>query len=411
MDKQKVYAHLTKAKSYWVPAGFVLVAISCLYIGIGIGNGSIALGKDAVFKESVQSKDVPKDLNYASVERVYDKIRASYDGKLDNEKLLDGLKAGLAQATGDTYTEYLSVKDAKAFNEQLTGTFSGIGAELSKDENGTIIVIAPISGYPAEKAGVRAKDLIVSVNDEKTTGWTVDQAVTKIRGEAGTKVKIKVVRDAAKELEFEITREQIKIPSVESEMLDGNVGYIKISRFGEDTVELTQQAATKFKESGVKGVILDVRGDPGGLLDASVGVSSLWLDPGQTVLLEKRGGVTIKTFKAKGSPTLKGIPTVVLINEGSASASEITAGALRDNKAATLIGVKSFGKGSVQQLEPLGDGSMIKITIARWFTPSGKGIDKEGIEPDNKVERTEEDFKSNKDPQKDAAIDFLKSKQ
>jgi carboxyl-terminal processing protease len=224
----------------------------------------------------------------------------------------------------------------------------------------------------------------------------------------GTKVKLKIIRDASKELDFEITRAQITIPSVESEILPGNIGYLKISRFSDDTASLSRDAANSFKKAGVKGVILDMRSNPGGLLDASVDVSSLWLPPGKTILEEKREGVVVKTFKAKGTAVLQGIPTVVLINEGSASASEITAGALKDNGAATLMGVKSFGKGSVQQLDKLPGGAILKVTIARWFTPSGKNIDKEGIEPDQKVERTDDDIKNNKDPQKDKAIEFLK---
>ena len=181
-----------------------------------------------------------------------------------------------------------------------------------------------------------------------------------------------------------------------------------MSRFAEDTSKLTREAANKFKAANVKGVILDVRGDPGGLLDAAVDLSSLWLDKGAKVLDEKRGEVIVKSYAAKGNPVLKGIPTVVLINEGSASASEITAGALKDNNAATLMGEKSYGKGSVQSLVRLGDGGVLKVTIAKWFTPGGRNINKDGIDPDQEVKRTDEDFKNNRDPQRDAAVNFLK---
>jgi carboxyl-terminal processing protease len=183
---------------------------------------------------------------------------------------------------------------------------------------------------------------------------------------------------------------------------------LKVSRFGDDTTKLSREAARKFKDAKVRGVILDVRSDPGGLLEASVDLASLWLDKGDKVLDEKRGEVVVKSYSAKGNPLLNGIPTVVLINEGSASASEITAGALKDNEAATLIGVKTFGKGSVQSLVRLGDGGVLKVTIAKWFTPDGRNINKEGIEPDQEVKRTTEDFDANRDPQKDAAIEFLK---
>jgi len=372
-------------------------------LGINVGNGRLAIGANKPV-----SSELPDNLDYSSVEAIYDKLRANYDGELDQSALLDGLKQGLASASGDPYTEYFNSKDAKEFDDELNGSFTGIGAELGKRADGGIEIISPIAGFPAEKAGLKAKDLIAEIDGKSTIGLTVTEAVNKIRGEAGTKVTLKIVRNNAQELNFEITRAQITIPSVKHEIVDGNIGVITISRFGPDTVQLAKEAADSFKQANVKGVILDLRSDPGGLLDAAVGVSSLWLDKSQTVLLEKRDGKVVKTYHATGNPVLKGVKTVVLINDGSASASEITAGALKDNNAATLIGAKSYGKGSVQQLLQLGDGSMLKVTSAHWFTPSGKGIDKSGLEPDQKVERSDDDIKNNKDPQKDAAIQSLR---
>lgn len=372
-------------------------------LGVGVGNSAL-LGN---FKRSsTQNASLPDNLDYASVEAIYDQLRQSYDGDLQQDALLDGLKQGLAKATGDPYTEYFNAKDAKEFDDELNGSFTGIGAELGKDASGTIQVISPIPGFPAEKAGLKAKDLIIEVDATSTTGFSISEAVSKIRGEANTTVKLKVVRDG-EELNFEIKRAQITVPSVKSEILPGNIGLLTISRFGPDTAQLARDAATSFKQTGVKGVILDLRSNPGGYLDKSVSVSSLWLDKSQKVLLEKQDGQVVKTFYASGNPVLKGIKTVVLINEGSASASEITAGALKDNNAATLIGSKSYGKGSVQQPIDLAGGAIIKITTAHWFTPSGKGIDRSGLEPDQKVERSDDDFKNNRDPQKDAAIQTL----
>lgn len=384
--------------------GFVALLIFSL--GVGVGSGRISVGPNAGLRSS-QNKNLPEDLDYKTVEQVYDSIKANYDGELNAEELLDGLKEGLAKSTGDPYTEYMNPKAAKEFDQDLNGTFSGIGAELSKDKE-FVVIVSPIAGYPAERAGLKSKDIIAEIDGESAYDLSVSEAVSKIRGEVGTKVKLKIVRENSESLEFEITREQITIPSVNSEILEGNIGYLKVSRFAEDTTKLTREAANKFKAANVKGVILDVRGDPGGLLDAAVELSSLWLDKGDLVLKEKRGGVVVKTYTAKGNPVLGGVPTVVLINEGSASASEITAGALKDNGAATLIGDKTFGKGSVQSLVRLGDGAMLKVTIARWFTPSDKNIDKEGIEPDQEVKRTDEDFKAGKDPQRDAALSFLR---
>ncbi len=379
----------------------------CAYLvfalGVGVGKGTIQLSG---YKPA--NKNLPNNLDYSSVEQVYDTLRAHYDGSLDQTKLLDGLKQGLVKASGDPYTEYMPPEEAKEFDEQLNGSFSGIGAELGKGSDGkTVIIVSPIAGFPADKAGLRPKDIIAEIDGKSAYDISLDEAVKQIRGPKGTKVNLKIVRDQ-KTLSFDIQRDQITIPSVESKTLDGNIGYIKVSRFSEDTVKLASEAATKFKQAGVKGVILDVRGDPGGLLDAAVGVSSLWLSSDKTVLQEKRGGVVTKTYRSEGTATLAGVPTVVLINDGSASASEITAGALRDNKAATLVGVKSFGKGSVQEIERLANGGILKITIARWYTPGDKNIDKSGIEPDQKVDRTEDDYKNNKDPQLDAALAKLR---
>jgi carboxyl-terminal processing protease len=380
-------------------AGLLIFAV-----GVNVGNGRLQFNKT---QTTASNNQLPADLDYESVEAIYDKLRESYDGKLDEQQLLDGIKQGLAKASGDPYTEYFNIKDAKEFNEELNGSFTGIGAELGKNASDNVEIISPIAGFPAEKAGLKAKDVIAEIDGKSAVGITVTEAVSKIRGEAGTKVKLKIIRDNKQELDFVITRAQITIPSVKHEIVDG-VGVLTISRFGPDTAQLALEAANRFSRAKVRGVILDLRGDPGGLLDAAVSVSSLWLDKTQVVLQEKRDGKVIKTLKSNGNATLKGIKTVVLINEGSASASEITAGALRDNKAATLIGTKTYGKGSVQQIEPLADGSLLKVTSAHWFTPSGKGIDKDGLEPDQKVERSDEDFKNGKDPQKDAAFRAFK---
>jgi carboxyl-terminal processing protease len=384
---------------YALLAGLLIFAL-----GVNVGNGRLQFNKTQTVASNNQ---LPADLDYESVEAIYDKLRDSYDGKLDQQQILDGIKEGLAKASGDPYTEYFNTKDAKDFNDELNGSFTGIGAELGKNAADNIEIISPIAGFPAEKAGLKAKDVLSEIDGKSAVGITVTEAVSKIRGEAGTKVKLKVIRDNKQELEFEITRAQITVPSVKHEVVDG-IGILTISRFGPDTSQLAREAATSFKQAGVKGIILDLRGDPGGLLDAAVSVSSLWLNQNQTVLQEKRDGHVIKEFKSNGDATLKGIKTVVLVNGGSASASEITAGALRDNKVATLIGTKTYGKGSVQQIEPLSDGGILKVTSAHWFTPSGKGIDKNGLEPDQKVDRSDDDFKNNKDPQKDAAFAALR---
>ncbi|HTH71964.1 MAG TPA: S41 family peptidase, partial [Candidatus Pristimantibacillus sp.] len=317
----------------WFMSGGKVAAVSILIVlvfvaGIGVGDGTIRF--DGI--KNTQNKSLPDDLDYSSVEQVYDQLKANYDGKLTTDQLLDGLKTGLARSTGDPYTIYMNEKDAEAFNNQLDGTFSGIGAELGQDAQGNLIVVSPIAGFPAAKAGIRPQDVIVEIDGKSTTGLSIDEAVTKIRGPKGTQVKLHVVRDKQQDLNFTITRDDIKIPSVKSEILSGNIGYMQITQFNDDTAELANNAAHDFKSKGVKGVILDLRGNPGGLLTAAFDVSSLWLPKNATVLQEKRSGVVVSTEVATGNNVLQGVPTAVLIDAGSASASEITAGALKDNK-------------------------------------------------------------------------------
>lgn len=372
--------------------------------GWAIGGGHIQLRSHSLVAEN---GGLPAKLDYSSVDTIYKSLIDNFDGKLDETKLVEGIKTGLANATGDPYTEYFTPTDAKDFYGQLDGTFEGIGAELGKDDSGNIIIIAPLAGNPAEKAGLKSKDIIAEIDGKSTTGYTIDQTVKAIRGKAGTVVKLTIVRNGAPQ-EIDVTREAITIPSVTSKVQDG-IGIITISRFGEDTTTLAQKAATDFKTQNVKGVVLDLRGDPGGLLDAAVGVSSLWIPAGKTVLTERRDNTVIQTYTARGNNTLAGIPTVVLIDGGSASASEITAGALHDSGAATLMGEKSFGKGSVQQPINLRDGSLLKVTIARWYTPNGKNIDKAGITPDTEVKISNDDVTNKVDSQLNAALAKLNS--
>jgi len=387
-----------KPKSELSNSKKIIILVAVFFGGWLFGAGQVNLKAN---RTSTQ-KNLPSNLNYADVERVYDELRANYDGELDINKLMDGLKQGLVSASGDPYSEYLSPEQATEFSGQLNGTFEGIGAYLGKNDQGNVIVISPVDGFPAKKAGLQPRDVIVEINGEDATAYSVDQAVDKIRGPKGTNVKLRIIRNEKEDLSFDIKREEINIPSVESKVIDNKIGYIKISRFGDDTAELSRQAAEKFKADGVTKVILDLRGNPGGYLDAAVDVSSLWLK-NNVVLTERRDGVTIKTYKSRGSAPLLGVPTVVLIDEGSASASEIVAGALKDNNAASLVGVKSFGKGSVQQPQTLENGGILKVTVARWYTPGGKNIDKQGIQPDKTVDISVDDIKAGRDPQLDAA--------
>lgn len=393
-----------KKRTFFKATGGVILVVAVFALGVNIGNGNIHLSK-----KSTSNGSLPARLNYDGVNDVYQALKQNYDGKLTQQQLEDGLKHGLATSTKDPYTVFFTAKEAKDFNDQLNNSFSGIGAQVGQDSDGNVEVIAPIDGLPAQKAGLKAKDLITSINGESTTGMSVDDAVSKIRGPKGTTVKLEVVRNKNTPLEFTITREDINLPSVKTKILDGNIGYIQITSFSNDTVGLIQKAADDMKAKGVKGIILDLRDNPGGLLDASVKVSSLWLPQGTKILDEKAGGTTTDSQSALGGDTLNGIPTVVLINGGSASASEITAGALHDNKAAYIIGEKSYGKGVVQQLINFKDGSQLKVTVASWYRPDGQNINHKGITPDKVVKITEADSTAVTDTQLQAAEAYLQT--
>lgn len=383
------------------------VGVVVFFFGVGVGNGNIVFGSPT---EQV-SKELPQNLDYSSIEHIYDLLKSNYDGKLETPKLLEGLKQGLAKATGDPYTQFFNQQDAKEFDEELSGSFTGIGAELGENQDGNLIIVAPIEGFPASKAGVRPQDIIVSIDDTPTNGMTISEAVKRIRGPKDTTVKLRLLRNKSDDLSLTIKRDDIKIPSVAWSVTDDQTGYIKVSQFGQDTNDLMLGAAADFKEKGVKRVVLDLRSNPGGLLTTAVDMSSMWLPRGKTVLQEKRSGVVSDTYTSQtNDPVFKDMPTVVLINAGSASASEIVAGALRDNNVATIVGEKSYGKGSVQELRDLPGGSKIKITVARWYRPNGQNIDKKGITPDTEVKLSEADYKQNKDPQKDAAMDIVKKR-
>lgn len=350
-----------------------------------------------------EGKHTGGELNYSSVDQLYGVLRDNYDGTLDPQKLTDGMKKGLVEAAGDPYTTYFTEKESQEFRDSLEGKFSGIGAELGKREE-RLVIISPLDGFPAAKAGLKAGDAILQVNGEDAAEWSVEQAVSKIRGEKGTTVQLKIARDN-QPMDFTITRDEITIPSVKSEVKDG-IGYLQISRFAEDTAELSRKAAQDFKKQNVKGVVLDMRGNGGGYLEAAVDVSSLWIN-GKVVVEERDGDKVVDTLRGKGASVLEGVPTAVLIDGGSASASEIVAGALQDHNAATLIGAKSFGKGSVQSLEKLKSGGELKVTVARWYTPNGKNIDKEGISPNIEVKLEDADAAAGRDPQKDRAFSWV----
>lgn len=341
-----------------------------------------------------------KTIDLSSVQKTYQELIANYDGKLDTQKLIYGANRGLVEAAGDPHTAYMDPDETKEFDKSLSGQIGGgIGAEIGLRNNKPTI-IKPLENSPAQKAGIKAGEAIVKVNDEASSDWSVEKVVSKIRGEVGTSVKLTLLSDGQTR-EVSVVRQNIVSPAVESE-IDGEIGILKVNRFGDDTVSLSRKYASEFVEKGVKKVILDLRNNPGGTVGAAQGLLGIWLD-NQIAMTERRGSEIVKTLRTTGTPILGNMKTVVLINGNSASASEITAGALREYGKATLVGQKSYGKGSVQIVLGLPGGSQMKVTEARWYTPKGKNIDKTGIEPDVKVDLSSDDVNNNVDPQMDKA--------
>lgn len=339
-------------------------------------------------------------IDLSSVQRTYRELAANYDGKLDKKALIDGASRGLVAAAGDRFTVFMDAKEANEFDDDLSGNIGGgIGAEIGvRKERPTIVRI--LTGNPAEKAGLKANDVILAVNDQATDGWTAEKTANAVRGEVGTTVKLKIER-GSEEKTYTVTRATVDNPSVDSLVKDG-IGTLTITRFDDQTGTLAKKAAENFKRQNVKGVVLDLRDNGGGYITAAQDVAGLWLK-NKMVVSERTNGVTTDELKSGDDPILAGTPTVVLVNGGTASASEIVAGALQDYGVATLIGEKTFGKGTVQKVLDLGAGTRLKVTIARWYTPKGKNIDKAGITPNQKVELSADDVDNSRDPQMDAA--------
>ncbi len=346
-----------------------------------------------------------KTLDLSSLQETYRKLDARFDGELDANALIENANKGMVTATDDEYTQYFTESEAKQLRDDLSGNIGGgIGAEIGM-RNSQPTVIRPLKDSPAAQAGLKAGDVVMAVNDTSMRGSTVDEVVQNIRGKIGTTVKLAVERDGEVK-EVSITREEIVSPDVETEVV-GKVGVITVSRFDRSTAQKVRAAADDFLRQDVEGVVLDLRGNGGGYLEAGIDVASVWLED-KIVVSERRGGQILDERKSAKNAVLGTMPTVVLLNAGSASASEIVAGALHDHGNATLVGEKTYGKGSVQELIPLSSGAELKVTIAKWYTPKGKNITKQGIAPDEKVELTKEDIEADRDPQRDRALELLK---
>ena len=351
-----------------------------------------------------------KDVDFSLYWKVLDLIKQNaYNKNIPETQLFYGSLSGIVASLNDPYSVFMTPQDASTFQHDLNGNFEGIGAEIAI-KNNILIVVAPLPDTPAIKSGLKPKDSILKINGTSTENMSVDKAVNLIRGPKGTNVTLTVYREGATSTkDIVITRDVINVKSVSWEYkgVNNNIAYIKMRQFNDDTAPLMDLAIDELISKNAKGIILDLRNDPGGYLQTAVDVASEWVG-NQVVVLEKnRDGQETKHIGEK-SGRLADIPTIVLVDGGSASASEIVAGALQDYGKAKLVGVQTFGKGSVQDLNDLPDGSTVKLTIAKWFTPKGRTIDQQGITPDIKVELTEADYNKNLDPQLDKALELLK---
>jgi len=360
-----------------------------------------------------------QDVDFQLFWEVWDRLEGSFLDKdlIDPAKMVYGAISGMVSSLGDPYTVFLPPQAQKQSKEDLSGAFGGVGIQLGY-KNSHLAVIAPLSDTPAEAAGVKAGDLIVHIKDEKkgldknTTGMSLPEAVTDIRGEIGTKISLTLAREGVNEpFEVEIIRGEIVVKSVEVSFI-GNVAHLRLLRFGERTYQEWGQAVSKVLEEKTKnpqfaGVVLDLRNNPGGFLQGAVYMASEFLKDGVVVKQEQSQDGGVETFSVNRQGQLTGVPLVVLVNSGSASASEIVAGALQEKGRAEVVGEKTFGKGTIQEAEEFTGGAGLHITVARWLLPSGKAIDKEGITPDHEVKMDPED--QTKDPQLEKAIQILKS--
>lgn len=369
------------------------------------GGGTVA---GDVLNQKERPDFLSKNVDFDLFWDVWDTIKGNYvDQPVAETDLLYGAMAGSVAGLGDPHSVFFDPETNSKFMEEMKGNFEGIGAEIAikKDQ---LVIVAPLADSPAAKADLKSGDKILAIDGKDTAGMNLDYAVSIIRGAKGTEVVLTISRDGWEDSkEVKVVRDTIKIDSVQWRMLDNNIALLEVKYLNEDTSADFNDTVMEIVNKNPSGVILDLRNDPGGYLDTAIDIASEWVEDGVIVSEKGKGGDVI-THKANGRARLKDFKTVVLINKGSASGSEIIAGALQDYKLATLVGETSFGKGSVQTMFPLDDGSAIKLTIARWYTPNENLIDGEGIDPDISIELSDEDFSNDKDPQLDKAIELLK---
>ncbi len=338
---------------------------------------------------------------------VWDLIQEEYYGNLpDNEKMTYGAIRGALNTLDDPFTGFLEPKVAAINREDDSGSFEGIGAYVTMRE-GRLVIVNTFKDQPAEKAGLQRDDIVLKVDDTPIENMSIYEAITLIRGPAGTQVRLTILRGGEETFEVTITRARIDIPVVEAEMREDGIAYVSLFEFSSDSSAKLEDAIRQLLAQKPKGLILDLRGNPGGWLNEAVLTAGLFLPRNDLVLIERFKDGTQQPYRTTRKPVAPDIPLVVLVDGGSASASEIVAGALQDHGRALLIGEKTFGKGSVQFAHELSNGAELRVTVARWFTPNDRAIHGQGLEPDISVEITQKDVEANLDPQLDRAVEYL----
>lgn len=391
---------------------FNLKKILCGIILIAFFAGFFVSGVWVGVNKIAYNVPQPGTIDFSLFWDAYNKLSQNFINpeKIDDQKVVYGAIEGMTKSLGDPYTSFFNPEQAKRFQQDLSGSFEGIGVEIGVKKN-QLTVVSPLEGTPGQKAGLKTGDVILKINGKDATDMTTEEAVSLIRGQKGTAVTLSIFREgwqSAKDIK--ITRETIKIPSMKWELKNGDVAYIHIFEFGESLPADFKKAALEILSGPAKKIALDLRGNPGGYLEISQEIAGWFLPKGQVITIEDFGkDKEKKLYKSQGNANLANFPIIVLINEGSASASEILAGALRDDRNIKLIGQKSFGKGSVQEVVDLRGGSFLKITIAKWLTPKGNSISEVGLEPDIKIDITDKDIENSNDPQLDKALEIVES--
>lgn len=360
-----------------------------------------------MFKSKLIATAVPEaGISYALLSEVIGVISHSYVDKVEEEQLTVGAVKGMLRELEDPYTHYLDPSDYEKFVEETEGQFSGVGMEVGMKEE-SVVVVAPIADTPAFEAGLKAGDIIITVDEKPTKGLALDEVVSEIRGPKGTTVTIGIIREGEdKPLEFKLVRDDIRVPNATWKMLDGDIGYMYLHFFNKTATSGLKDGLEELKGKGAEGIVLDLRNNPGGILDEAIGVTSLFLPKGKEVVEIKGRRDEPKSYNTKGGGD-NTIPLVVLVDEGSASASEIVAGALQDHGRAELVGEKTFGKASVQDIINVSNGAAVVITTARYFTPKGTSLYKKGVEPDHVLKTAHGERDPENDKQLDLAIEVL----